>query len=269
MQAIKKILILFAMIFFGFWVVIFGVTGAQELLKDDKKQSPIVEDKPKKLFDAPDKPTWSEIEVKQVALALKHFSNQCAPLSEYWEDVDSATVSIREAFSLSMESKGWERYVYAEVKLKEKQNVIPKSYRAWGHTCHYELGIEGEIGMFVAKSPCQKLCAMTPSEMSDGYVKLGKTVAFENTPEELRIKKVKQQFSSWDGSHRNLERLLKSRLNDPDSYEHDKTVYWDKTDYLVVSMSYRAKNAFGALVKGHVKAKTSLDGQVLEIVDSY
>jgi hypothetical protein len=34
-------------------------------------------------------------------------------------------------------------------------------------------------------------------------------------------------------------------------------------------MDYRAKNAFGALVKGHVKAKVDIEGNIIEIIESW
>lgn len=56
-------------------------------------------------------------------------------------------------------------------------------------------------------------------------------------------------------------------MNDPDSYEHDETVYWDMGDHLVVKTTYRGKNAFGGVVRNFVKAKVSLDGDILQILD--
>lgn len=84
---------------------------------------------------------------------------------------------------------------------------------------------------------------------------------------EVRKKKIEQQFSAWDGSHNNLERVIKRAMNDPDSYEHDETVYWDMGDHLVVRTTYRGKNAFGGVVRNFVKAKVSLDGDILQILD--
>jgi len=83
---------------------------------------------------------------------------------------------------------------------------------------------------------------------------------------EERKKKIESQFSAWDGSHRNLERVIKESMNDPDSYEHVKTVYWDRGDHLIVKTTFRGKNAFGGVVKNSVTAKVSLDGQVLQIL---
>jgi len=82
-----------------------------------------------------------------------------------------------------------------------------------------------------------------------------------------RKEDLKSQFSSWNGSHRNLVRLIKESMNDPGSYKHVKTVYWDKGDHLVVKTSFRGKNAFGGVVLNYVTAEVSLNGQILEIID--
>lgn len=82
-----------------------------------------------------------------------------------------------------------------------------------------------------------------------------------------RKKKIKSQFSGWNGSHRNLEEVIKASMNDPRSYEHVETVYWDQGDHLVVRTTFRGKNAFGGVVKNGVKAKVSLDGEILEMLD--
>jgi hypothetical protein len=84
---------------------------------------------------------------------------------------------------------------------------------------------------------------------------------------EARKKKIESQFSAGYGSHRNLERVIKDSMNDPDSYDHAETVYWDRGDHLVVRTTFRGKNAFGGVVRNSVKAKVNLDGQVLQILD--
>jgi hypothetical protein len=91
----------------------------------------------------------------------------------------------------------------------------------------------------------------------------------EQLAAEARGRKIKSQFSPWDGSHRNLVKIIKESMNDPDSYDHVKTVYWDRGDHLVVRTSFRGRNAFGGIVKNSVKAKVSLDNQVLQILDQY
>ncbi|GEM_PF-5498092 len=91
------------------------------------------------------------------------------------------------------------------------------------------------------------------------------------TPEQQRAadrkKMIEQSFSAWDGSHRGLESLIKKSMNDPDSYQHVETVYWDRGDFLVVRTTFRGKNAFGALMKNWVKAKVSLSGEVIEVIE--
>jgi len=84
--------------------------------------------------------------------------------------------------------------------------------------------------------------------------------------EELREDRIKVGFSPWDGSHRQLEELVKKSMNDPDSYKHDVTKYVDKGKYLLVMTRFRGKNAFGAMMPNTVTAKCDLDGNVLEVL---
>lgn len=80
-----------------------------------------------------------------------------------------------------------------------------------------------------------------------------------------RKRQIKVQFSAWDGSHRELKRLVKSAMNDPSSFEHVNTTYKDKGDYIIVQMSFRGKNAFGATVLNAVTAKADLNGNILSV----
>ena len=66
-------------------------------------------------------------------------------------------------------------------------------------------------------------------------------------------------LSSWNGSHRAVVKWTKEQLRDPKSFEHDKTLVWpvssDGKHQLV--MQYRAKNGFGGMTMGVVKAEYS------------
>lgn len=84
---------------------------------------------------------------------------------------------------------------------------------------------------------------------------------------EIRKKQIEKQFHFWDGSHRNLEWHIKEIMNDPDSYEHVVTTYWDKGDHLVVTTTFRGKNAFGGVVKNSITAIVSLNGDIIQIID--
>ncbi|MFT5871802.1 MAG: hypothetical protein ACI8WT_000723 [Clostridium sp.] len=66
---------------------------------------------------------------------------------------------------------------------------------------------------------------------------------------------VDAQFSVWDGSHTYLVDLIKKNLNDDKSFKHVETTYKDMGTYLIVKMTYRASNAFGATILQNVTAK--------------
>ena len=83
---------------------------------------------------------------------------------------------------------------------------------------------------------------------------------------ETRTQILDKQFSSWDGSHPGLLQRIKNSMNDPDSYDHVKTIYWDKVDHLIVQTTFRGKNAFGGIVLHSVKAEVDLSGNVLKIL---
>jgi len=74
-------------------------------------------------------------------------------------------------------------------------------------------------------------------------------------------------FSAWDGSLYSLEKLIKSNMNDPDSYDHVETVFWDMKDHIVVQTKFRGKNAFGGVVLNSIKAKADTLGNVIEILE--
>jgi hypothetical protein len=88
------------------------------------------------------------------------------------------------------------------------------------------------------------------------------------TAKELRRVQLEKCLSGWDGSHIGLTPKIKKAMNDPDSYQHDETKYWDANDHLVVITSFRGKNAFGGIVRQWVKAKTDISTcNVIEIIE--
>jgi hypothetical protein len=89
----------------------------------------------------------------------------------------------------------------------------------------------------------------------------------DGTPKTERQIQLEKQFSAWDGSHIELTKIIKKAMNDPDSYEHVETVYWDMTDHVVVRTTYSGKNAFGGRVKNWVKAKADNNGKIIEIIE--
>jgi len=83
------------------------------------------------------------------------------------------------------------------------------------------------------------------------------------TPQE---QKVQSQFSSWDGSHRGLEKMIKKSMNDPDSYEHAETRFRDDGDKIYVITKFRGKNAFGGTVSNTITAYVDYNGNVINII---
>ena len=96
-----------------------------------------------------------------------------------------------------------------------------------------------------------------------GLIVLGGIVGSDKT--DNRPDWVKQQFSEWDGSHKNLEKFVKSNLKDPKSYEHVSTKYVMSDNYLTVVMTYRAKNSFGAVVTEQINAEVGKDGSIIKV----
>lgn len=101
------------------------------------------------------------------------------------------------------------------------------------------------------------------------HVKAVEDAKAKAAAEAARQKLIEQQFSAWDGSHINLERAIKKSMNDPDSYEHDETKYWDRGDHLVVLTQFRGRNGFGGMVRNTVKAKVDMAGNIIEVMDQY
>jgi hypothetical protein len=100
------------------------------------------------------------------------------------------------------------------------------------------------------------------------YQEVVDKIIMEKRLADVRAKKISNQFSGWDGAHIKLERLVKENLKDPDSYEHVKSLYNDHKTYLIVELTYRAKNSFGAKVLGSVQAKVDINsGTVLKIIN--
>lgn len=82
-----------------------------------------------------------------------------------------------------------------------------------------------------------------------------------------RKKTIEANLSSWDGSHKELSKYIKDNLNDPSSFEHLETVYFDQDSVVIFITQYTAKNAFGGRVKGYAKAKADSTGKLTEILE--
>jgi hypothetical protein len=105
------------------------------------------------------------------------------------------------------------------------------------------------------------ICVIPVSEEAESQTKQSKPKVLTKT------EKIENQLSIWDGSHIELKRLIKLSMNDPKSFEHVQTRYWEYDTYIIVSTQFRGRNAFGGMVVDYVKAKYSIDGELLEIME--
>lgn len=81
-----------------------------------------------------------------------------------------------------------------------------------------------------------------------------------------RQKRIEKLFSPWDGSNRSLVKLVKENMNDPKSFEHAETKFWDVGENtIVILMKYRGKNAFGGVVTETIKAESDLNGNIVKV----
>jgi len=108
----------------------------------------------------------------------------------------------------------------------------------------------------------------TPESLSADSINPDGTKNAQEISKAEREELIQKQFNSWDGSHMKLVFYVKDNMNDPDSFEHISTSYWDKGTYLIISMKYRGNNKFGAKVINYVRAKVDLEGNVLEIINT-
>ncbi len=132
------------------------------------------------------------------------------------------------------------------------------------------------VGIMISKMTTSKITIFGGGFIASLLILIILTPFFTQKPppapiqkkELTREDKINAQFSGWDGSHTKLERHIKSLANDPDSYKHVKTQFSDQGDYLIVLTVYRAKNGFGAVVLGSIKAKVDLNGNIIEFMNS-
>lgn len=87
----------------------------------------------------------------------------------------------------------------------------------------------------------------------------------DRTPS-IPLTPIQQQFSAWDGEHINLTRFIKEKMNDPSSFDHISSTYVDHWTYLIVTETYRGKNAFWAKIIDKTVAKVDMSWNILSIL---
>lgn len=77
-------------------------------------------------------------------------------------------------------------------------------------------------------------------------------------------------LSKWDGSHRDLVRAVEPSLRDPDSFEHIETRITPVNDkgFHLLTMKYRARNGFGGMAIGTLRATVKNSDCSFEILSN-
>lgn len=139
---------------------------------------------------------------------------------------------------------------------------------------------------------------VSPTMLSDGPaekkpVAPAKTEATEKAPsyydDQERKDWINSQFSIWNGAHKDLEDLIKKRLNDERSYKHIETTYIDCYDQtmcdtvnellsdagysqrvkigdLFIMTEFSAKNGFNATIKSEAYGIASYQDNTIELI---
>ncbi|KXX72266.1 hypothetical protein [Flammeovirga sp. SJP92] len=89
----------------------------------------------------------------------------------------------------------------------------------------------------------------------------------ESLAEEIKLKEELEDLLDDEGAVGVFVEYVKKDMNDPESFEHVRTLITEKGKYLNVMMKYREVNSYGAKVLTTVEAKLNRDGSVKKIIN--
>lgn len=114
-------------------------------------------------------------------------------------------------------------------------------------------------------SPAAKDSIKRAAEKEARLAQVQQARAAEYASKKERREKIESLFSAYDGSQPAVERAIKDRMNDPDSYEHVATRFSDKGSYVMVYTQFRGRNAFNAKIMSVATAKIDLSGHLVDL----
>jgi hypothetical protein len=82
---------------------------------------------------------------------------------------------------------------------------------------------------------------------------------------ETRSKQIRSQFSEYDGSNKYVVEAVKSKMNDPQSFEHVSTHYIEMNGHIRVGMEFREKNSFGATILNSATVDVTITGEIIKL----
>ncbi|MEQ1760403.1 MAG: zinc ribbon domain-containing protein [Vicinamibacterales bacterium] len=148
---------------------------------------------------------------------------------------------------------------------------------------HWRISLAAFLGLAVLGSllPDETLRSSTAPSATPANASSGAAPAIQETPPatsatQARAQAIEAQFSLLDGSHRELTRAIKGAMNNPASYDHVKTQYWDGNSScialklpadgcLIIETTYRGTNGFGAVVTNTMMAIVDMQGKILDM----
>ena len=122
----------------------------------------------------------------------------------------------------------------------------------------------GQLGSYQDKV-AEKIDAIISERRDEENRRKARQKEIQAQENEALNKRAADQFSVWDGSHRNLTKIIKEELKDPKSYEHIETRYVRNNSSITVVTRFRANNAIGLPIVNTVTARVAVDGDNIEI----
>jgi len=101
----------------------------------------------------------ADSEVRELASAARSLVAACPGMARYWGDlVQNGETRFAPANLSDERDRGWKKVVRIELSVSERPQVIPPAYKAAGHRCYYDVGLEQPAGVSIAKAPCVAIC---------------------------------------------------------------------------------------------------------------
>jgi hypothetical protein len=148
-----------------------------------------------------------------------------------------------------------------ELKIKNRKQAIVVML-----VCSFVLilyGSKSTVENVKVEKPEVKTVEKSPTVPTPVPVKIDPVV----TKDSMKEAWLKNNFSAWDGSNRDLVKLVKKSLNDPGSFEHEETTFDKSNDeFIRVKMVYRAKNSFGALILQNIVVKINYETKEMTVI---
>ena len=148
---------------------------------------------------------------------------------------------------------------YKKNRTRKKSSIIYGSVFILGLT----------LSALFGASEYEKVNKVELTQIQKDSIKVADSLANVEKLAQNRKAEIEKQFNSWDGSHMNLEKYIKDNMNDPNSYEHVETRYFDMKNHLVVITKFRGKNTFGGKIINTVKAEVDMQGNVTKIIEQF